>query len=123
MLHYPILPRAGHIHALENLTMPRPRRTINTNVAAVALLATLGLSTRPAPRPVKTLTIVPAYGRKYATRDFLLADWAGGKDFKIFDGPYLSIRDVPKLRAAGYTHLHIISNAASPEYFTEQVEL
>jgi hypothetical protein len=48
------------------------------------------------------LTVVPAYGRDYASRKEVLADWNAGKDFRICDvsagrddGRYLSNRDVP----------------------------
>jgi len=40
------------------------------------------------------LLLFPAYGRKYATKDKALADWKAEKDFKIYEGPYCSIRDI-----------------------------
>ena len=42
----------------------------------------------------KPLMIMPAYGREYKTSEEAKADWNAGKDFKIVNGPYLSIRDV-----------------------------
>lgn len=39
------------------------------------------------------LFIIPAYGRRYQTEEALRKDWEDGKDFKILNGPYLSIRD------------------------------
>ena len=42
---------------------------------------------------MKILEVTGAYGR-IATR----ADWEAGLDFKIINGPYLSIRDLPRLR-------------------------
>jgi hypothetical protein len=43
------------------------------------------------------IALLPAYGRKYKTRNALLADWYAGKDFKIENGPYANIHDYPKL--------------------------
>jgi hypothetical protein len=46
----------------------------------------------------KPLMIMPAYGRQYKTSEEAKADWNAGKDFKIVNGPYLSIRDVNYLK-------------------------
>ena len=46
----------------------------------------------------KPLMIMPAYGRQYKTSEEAKADWNAGKDFKIVNGPYLSIRDVNHLK-------------------------
>ena len=46
----------------------------------------------------KPLMIMPAYGRQYKTSEEAKADWNAGKDFKIINGPYLSIRDVKHLK-------------------------
>jgi len=46
----------------------------------------------------KPLMIMPAYGRQYKTSEQAKADWNAGKDFKIVNGPYLSIRDVSYLK-------------------------
>ena len=46
----------------------------------------------------KPLMIMPAYGRQYVTSEQAKADWNAGKDFKIVNGPYLSIRDVNYLK-------------------------
>ena len=46
----------------------------------------------------KALMIMPAYGREYKTSEEAKADWNVGKDFKIVNGPYLSIRDVNYLK-------------------------
>lgn len=45
----------------------------------------------------KELILIPAYGRAYETKEQALADWKAGKDFKIVNGPYCSIRDVSHL--------------------------
>ena len=49
------------------------------------------------------VVIVAAYGRKYSTKEAALKDWNAGKDFRVFDGPYCSIRDLPKLKASSPT--------------------
>jgi hypothetical protein len=46
----------------------------------------------------KPLMIMPAYSRQYKTSEEAKADWNAGKDFKIVNGPYLSIRDVNHLK-------------------------
>lgn len=51
------------------------------------------------------LVLLPAYGRSYNTRDSALADWKGGKDFKIANGPYCSIRDTKPLIEGGYENV------------------
>ena len=42
--------------------------------------------------------LTPAYGAKYSTDEELLTAWKYGKDFKIVNGPYCSIRDIVTLR-------------------------
>jgi hypothetical protein len=51
-----------------------------------------------------TLMVVGAYGR-----DVRLADWIAGKDFKIHEGPYCSVRDVTLLKDQGYSRIHFVS--------------
>lgn len=46
----------------------------------------------------KPLMIMPAYGRQYTTSEQAKVDWIAGKDFKIVNGPYLSVRDVGYLK-------------------------
>ena len=43
------------------------------------------------------LVLVPAYGAKYITFEANLAAWKAGADFKIYGGPYCSIRDKDEL--------------------------
>jgi hypothetical protein len=57
-----------------------------------------------------TWTLVPAYGRDYTARAAVLADWNGGKDFRIAsinagrdDGRYTNKNDLE--RYAGQTNL------------------
>ena len=42
------------------------------------------------------ITLLPAYGRKYTTKESALLDW---KDFKIVMGPYCSIRDIDMMKS------------------------
>lgn len=51
----------------------------------------------------RELTLTGAYGRE-AT----LEDWKAGKDFKIYGGPYCSIRDVKLMKAEGYTDVTLV---------------
>ena len=49
---------------------------------------------------VKSIILIPAYGRDYSTAEKAIADFAAGKDFTISDishkynGKYCSIRDL-----------------------------
>lgn len=43
------------------------------------------------------LLLVPAYGRRYSSKQDAEKDWKEGRDFKIYNGPYTSIRDSKKL--------------------------
>lgn len=52
--------------------------------------------------PDKIIQLLPAYGRKYESKEQLLKDWTAGKDFQIWQGPYCSIRDREKMREQGY---------------------
>lgn len=55
--------------------------------------------------PSIPLHVVPAYGRDYTTEAAALADWKGGKDFKIMDisspwnGAYCSCRDFTRAQS------------------------
>jgi hypothetical protein len=62
---------------------------------------------------MRTLTIVPAYGRDYFTRLEATDDWKAGKDFKVRSGPYLSIRDSSALIRDGFTHVCVRYNRLS----------
>lgn len=55
------------------------------------------------------LILIPAYGRDYATTEACQADWISGKDFKILDGPYCSIRDASHIIAAGFRSLYLVN--------------
>lgn len=47
------------------------------------------------------MNLIPAYGRLYKTEAEALKDWSEGKDFKIYGGPYCSIRDKVELEEYG----------------------
>lgn len=51
---------------------------------------------------MRTIELLPAYGRKYATLDEAHQAWKDGKDFQIWMygalGPYCSIRDVETMQ-------------------------
>lgn len=49
------------------------------------------------------MTLVGAYGREATVED-----WKAGKDFKIYSGPYCSIRDVKRMKADGYTDVALV---------------
>lgn len=58
-----------------------------------------------------TVIITPAYDRRYQEANAVVADWEAGKDFKILNGPYLSIRD-----ADAFRHITIVGwEAANKE--------
>ena len=42
---------------------------------------------------IHTLVLMPAYGRTYKSKEEVIKDLKGGKDFQIHNGPYWSIRD------------------------------
>ncbi len=65
------------------------------------------------------LLLLPAYNRRYKTAEEVLADWNAGKDFKVRNGPYCSIRDLPVLKAIGV--VRIITNPFSSDYDVVEV--
>lgn len=48
------------------------------------------------------ILLLPAYGRTYETVEAMEVDWKAGKDFRILNGPYCSIRDVELLSGMGH---------------------
>jgi hypothetical protein len=52
------------------------------------------------------LFLIPAYGRRYRSREAALQDWLKGKDFQILGGPYCSIRDADQMRQE-YARMYI----------------
>jgi hypothetical protein len=57
---------------------------------------------------VNPIYLTAAYGRVYHERDAVLSDWFDGKDFRIYQGPYCSIRDVFRMKMSGFTHIYFI---------------
>jgi len=43
------------------------------------------------------IILIPAYGRKYNTKQEMLNDWNSGKDFHIVQGAYCSVRDITNM--------------------------
>lgn len=56
------------------------------------------------------LVLIPAYGRQYQTKELALKDWYTGKDFKVVNGPYCSIRDLPYMREHMSNRIYIKIN-------------
>jgi hypothetical protein len=44
-----------------------------------------------------TVTIIPAFGKKYNTKYEVMKDWQKGVDFRISGGSYCSTRDLKAL--------------------------
>lgn len=61
------------------------------------------------------LYLKPAPWRKYwQTKEEIISDWQSGKDFRIEDGPYCSIRDIKYLRSS-YNRVYILYNHGTIE--------
>ena len=57
------------------------------------------------------LSVTPAYGRTYKTTADAEKAFHDGKDFQIWkDGPYMSIRDAKRIKADGYTEIHVYTD-------------
>jgi hypothetical protein len=54
---------------------------------------------------MKTLHLVPAYGRDYKSQTEVFDAWKTDVDFKTAEGPYVNRAQVRELIEAGYTHL------------------
>lgn len=48
------------------------------------------------------LILRPAYGRSYDSVEAIEKDWLEGKDFKIQNGPYCSVRDFSLMQRMGH---------------------
>ena len=59
------------------------------------------------PSDAWTVYAVPAYGRNYDCLADVLLDYLDGKDFRIVNGAYFSIRDTDELLAEGIKYLSI----------------
>lgn len=62
------------------------------------------------------LYLTPAPWREFTrrTREAVIEDWEAGKDFKIVDGPYCSIRDLEYIRN-NFNRAYIIYDRGSIE--------
>lgn len=47
---------------------------------------------------MKEYILLPAYGRPYKSRAETEKDWNDGKDFRIFKGPYCSVRNLESMK-------------------------
>lgn len=60
---------------------------------------------------MKTLVVVPAYGRDYASKAEVQSAWDDGRDFLMEGvmarGSYVSSRDVAILKEEGWTHVNV----------------
>lgn len=54
--------------------------------------------------------IKPAYGRVYETPLHAMDAWQQGKDFKVVDGPYCSIRDLETLKQSQPSGIYLLVN-------------
>lgn len=63
------------------------------------------------------LILIPAYGRQYQTKELALKDWYTSKDFKVVNGSYCSVRDLPYMREhmSSRIYLKINDNLISVE--------
>lgn len=61
------------------------------------------------------LTLIPAYGRTYKSRNAAVSAWHEGQDWRIssmgMPDTYCSNRDVETLRQMGYTHFMLCLDA------------
>lgn len=62
---------------------------------------------------MNTIILLPAYGRKYHSLADAMLDWLNGKDFKIENGPYCSVRNVSHM-AMRYTRIMIRLDSGEP---------
>ena len=56
------------------------------------------------------VVLLPAYGRTYETIEAAEKDWNEGKDFRILNGPYCSIRDQTLLNDMGHDVAILVGN-------------
>jgi hypothetical protein len=61
-----------------------------------------------------TLTVVGAYGRAANEQD-----WLEGKDFKVYSGPYFSIRDLEEIKGYGTKKIVFLNNDGFVEFTKE----
>ena len=54
------------------------------------------------------LTVIPAYGRNYITKEQVLLDWEQNLDFKIIGGPYVNKQQVDQVKEDGYEEIRFV---------------
>lgn len=54
--------------------------------------------------------IMPAYGKTYPSIKEATEAWLQGKDFKIYKGPYCSIRDIERLKQTQPSGIYLVYN-------------
>ena len=52
-------------------------------------------------------TLIGAYGRQDKNEESAKADWEAGKDFRVVNGSYCSVRDKETFREHGVTEIQI----------------
>ncbi len=65
------------------------------------------------------MILIPAYGRRYFSIEEALEQWKSGVDFRIFGGPYCSIRDLENMKK----DFSIIELACGPVSVSERVTI
>lgn len=72
---------------------------------------------------MKTLTLIPAYGRDYKSKAEVLKDWKAGKDFHcaglFYSGAAASIRDLPQIKQEGFDSLSFRYKQATQQFYLE----
>lgn len=65
-----------------------------------------------------TMYVVGAYGRQACMKD-----WQDGKDFRIWNGPYLSVRDLPRIRQNGYEKILFMTQKDGDVHIAFEIRL
>lgn len=65
------------------------------------------------------MILIPAYGRRYKDIQDAIQAWESGVDFRIFGGPYCSIRDLDNMKK----DFSIIELACGPVSVSEWVKI
>lgn len=101
---------SGEYHGkAKGIAMPRPVRGIFfCGLPLEKTSCRLGFLSKET--TVYGLILLPAYGRSYENQVACLQDWEGGKDFKILDGPYCSVRDEGIMQQAGFNKILFTTN-------------
>lgn len=96
-----LAPKRQHVTLIITYHAEQYNRKINKNNACNTLAMLYNDIHQLETRRQKMYLLHGAYGRHYATITKLLEDWNAGKDFKIWNGPYCSIRDLKTMKSEG----------------------